>query len=158
VTLAAPAASLSAPPDLQPLRREVFTKDRQVVDTSSDVWPVYASPDGGKRLYLDFRVLADSASSRSQGAVLDERSQHILRLYAAHRLESSKASTVLNVLSTVGRLLRWYPSHARRAGADPSVLRGRASTTVRWRVGRTANTLATCRRTSTSLQQSASRW
>lgn len=106
-------------PPLPSLRSPILTKDRQLVPTTGDVWFVHTSPDGGDRLSFDWTAYRASKNGR---AVLDERSVHILRLYAAYKLATCKSSTLKNTCSAILRLLRWYPAYASRAGRDPAIL------------------------------------
>src|SRR6266849_7960743 len=108
-------------PDTRPLprvRSVVLTKDRQRVATAGDVWEVRTSPDGGALLRWNWQLFRRGTGQ----ACLDERAVEILRLYAAHKLTTSKASTVNNTLGTVMRLLHWYPAYAVRTGRDPTLL------------------------------------
>jgi integrase len=106
-------------PPLPSLRSHILTKDRQLVPTTGDVWFVHTSPDGGDRLSFNWTAYR---TAKDGCAVLDERSEHILRLYAAYKLATCKSSTLKNTCSAMLRLLRWYPQYAMRVGRDPATL------------------------------------
>ena len=112
------ARAPAGPGPLPGLRSVVLSKDRQRVATASDVWQVRSSPDGGALLRWNWQQFCRHTGQAS----LDERSVDILRLYAAHKLTTSKAGTVGGTLGAVMRLLRWYPTYAARTGRDPSSL------------------------------------
>jgi integrase len=104
-----PMASL---PPLPVVRSQVITKDRQIVDTTNDVWHFRASDDGGRVLRVDWPVIA------AVGRPLrpSERAIRILKLYVAHRLTFSKGMTVLNDSGMFRRFFRWYATGAMGAG------------------------------------------
>ncbi len=71
---------------------KVITKDRQIVDTTGDVWRFRASDDGGRLLHINWPVIA----AASAPMFLEERAMQIIKLYIAHRLTFSKGMTVWN--------------------------------------------------------------
>ena len=102
--------------ELPRLRPRLVTKDGQVIDTTSDVWVIRASPDGGSLLRLNWSLFGSSADQ----AALDEHSIKILQLFVASKLATSKAWTIVNILSSVRRLQRWYPCFASQVGREPN--------------------------------------
>src|SRR5881409_1864502 len=94
------------PVSLSPLpavRPQVITKDRQIVDTTNDLWRFRASDDGGRMLHISWPVIAAAAPM-----VLSVRAVQILKLYVAHRLTFSKGMTVWNDSVMFRRFFRWY--------------------------------------------------
>lgn len=98
------AASL---PPLPAVRPQVITKDRQIVDTTGDVWRFRASDDGGRLLSIDWPSLVATAAPLP----LSERAMHILKLYLAYRLTFSKGMTVWNDAVMFRRFFRWYAAN-----------------------------------------------
>ncbi len=86
------------------VRPQVITKDRQIVDTTGDVWRFRASDDGGRLLHINWPVIA----AASAPMLLAERAMQIIKLYIAHRLTFSKGMTVWNDSVMFRRFLRWY--------------------------------------------------
>jgi integrase len=86
------------------VRPHVITKDRQIVDTTGDVWRFRASDDGGRLLHVNWPVIA----AASAPMLLAERAMQIIKLYIAHRLTFSKGMTVWNDSVMFRRFLRWY--------------------------------------------------
>jgi len=105
--------------ELPRVRARLVTKDGQVIDTTTDVWQVRTSPDGGSLLRFDWQAFGSSAGQ----AALDERSVKILQLFVAWKLATKKAHTIRNVLGAVRRLQRWYPRFARQIDNAPHALR-----------------------------------
>jgi len=70
------------------------TKDGQVIDTTSDVWVVRTSPDGGSLLRFNWNAFGSVDSQ----AGLDERSIKILQLFVGWKLATKKAHTIRNLL------------------------------------------------------------
>jgi hypothetical protein len=112
------ARAPTEPGPLPGLPSVVLSKDRQRVATAGAIWEARTSPDGGALLRWNWQQYCRHTGQAS----LDERSVDILRLYAAHKLTTSKAGTVGGTLGAVMRLLRWYPMYAKRTGRDPSSL------------------------------------
>jgi hypothetical protein len=79
-------------PPLPAVRAQVITKDRQIVDTTDEVWSFRASSDGGRLLKIDWKLILPAYSRLS----LSDRSAHILKIYLAYRLTFSKGMTVWN--------------------------------------------------------------
>lgn len=86
------------------VRPQVITKDRQIVDTTGDVWRFRASDDGGRLLHINWPVIA----AASAPMFLAERAMQIIKLYIAHRLTFSKGMTVWNDSVMFCRFFRWY--------------------------------------------------
>ena len=101
--------SLSPLPAVRP---QVITKDRQIVDTTKNLWLFRASDDGGRLLRIDWPVIAAAAAPM----VLSARAMQILKLYVAQRLTFSKGMTVWNDSVMFRRFLRWYAAGALRVG------------------------------------------
>lgn len=99
-------------PPIPAIRRQVITKDRQIVDTTNDVWRFRASDDGGRLLRIAWPVMAAAADPM----IPSDRAMQIFKLYVAHRLTFSKGMTVWNDSVMFRRFLRWYATGARRVG------------------------------------------
>ncbi len=108
--LAARQSQESLPP-LPAVRPQVITKDRQIVDTTNDMWRFRASDDGGRLLHIDWPMIAAACAPM----VLSARAMQILKLYVAHRLTFSKGMTVWNDAVMFRRFFRWYAAGALRA-------------------------------------------
>ena len=104
----------SSQSELPSVRARIVTKDGQIVDTTTDVWVLRTSPDGGSVLRFDWRAFRQTNGQ----AALDERSTKILQLFAAWKLATKKAHTTRNTLSAVRRLQHWYPHFAVQVGRD----------------------------------------
>lgn len=100
------------PPSLPPVRPQVITKDRQIVDTTGDVWRFRASDDGGRLLQVNWPGI----SAAPAPMLLSERAMQIMKLYIAHRLTFSKGMTVRNDSIMFRRFLRWFAADAQHAG------------------------------------------
>src|SRR3989442_294481 len=96
-------------PSLPAPRSQGITKDRQIVDTTGDVWRFRASDDGGRLLHINWPVIA----AASAPMLLAERAMQIIKLYIAHRLTFSKGMTVWNDSVMFRRFLRWYAAVTR---------------------------------------------
>ena len=101
------------------MRPQIVTKDRQIVDTTGEVWPFRASNDGGKLLTIKWPALASAASPLT----ISVRAERILQIYHAYRLTFSKGMTVCNDFAMFQRFFRWYASRA-----------GGAESTFEWSV------------------------
>jgi integrase len=113
----APAILKQHAPPLPPLpavRAQVITKDRQIVDTTGEVWSFRASTDGGRLLSMDWKSVLPVACRLS----VSDRPVHILKIYLAYRLTFSKGMTVWNDFVMFRRFFRWYAAAARSAGAN----------------------------------------
>ena len=113
----APAILKQHAPPLPPLpavRAQVITKDRQIVDTTGEVWSFRASTDGGRLLSMDWKSVLPAACRLS----VSDRPVHILKIYLAYRLTFSKGMTVWNDFVMFRRFFRWYAAGARSAGAN----------------------------------------
>jgi integrase len=100
-------------PPLPAVRAQVITKDRQIVDTTGEVWSFRASADGGWLLKIDWHLILPAASQLS----LSDRSVHILKIYLAYRLTFSKGMTVRNDFVMLRRFFLWYAARLHSAGA-----------------------------------------
>ena len=96
-------------PSLPAIRPQVITKDRQIVDTTGNVWRFRASDDGGRLLHINWSRIAVAPSPM----LLSERAMQILKLYIAHRLTFSKGMTVWNDSVMFCRFFRWYATNLR---------------------------------------------
>jgi len=100
-------------PPLPAVRAQVITKDRQIVDTTDEVWSFRASSDGGRLLKIDWKLILPAYSRLS----LSDRSAHILKIYLAYRLTFSKGMTVWNDFVMFRRFVLWYAARPHPAGA-----------------------------------------
>ncbi len=76
MTETSPTTSAAEPPRERP---RLVSKDGQIVDTTTDVWVLRTSPDGGSILRFNWKAFR---SAKGQAA-LDARSTRILQLFAA---------------------------------------------------------------------------
>ncbi|MGA1981113.1 MAG: tyrosine-type recombinase/integrase [Acidobacteriaceae bacterium] len=96
--------SFSLQPDLPPLPPTVVTKDRQIVDTSNDIWRFRVSNDGGKVVAIDW-------SSLDRRVHLGPRSCQLCKLYIARKLQFSKGHTIRSDFGMFHRVLRWMAAN-----------------------------------------------
>jgi integrase len=97
--------SFSLPPDLPPLPATVVTKDRQIVDTSNDIWRFRVSNDGGKIVVIDW-------SSLDRHVHLGPRACQLCKLYIARKLQFSKGHTIRSDFGMFQRVLRWMAANS----------------------------------------------
>jgi hypothetical protein len=101
-----PKAPVTQKPKLPSVPATVISKDRQIVDTSQDVWQFRVSNDGGRLVEIKWNLLnQDIRPGR-----LDRRACELYKLYLARRLQFSKGHTIRNNFSMLRRFLRWMTS------------------------------------------------
>jgi integrase len=94
--------------DLPAIPLRVRSMDGQEVDTSSDVWRLRASADGGKLITIKWTKLERAPSP----PVATERARMLVKLYLAERIKQRKASTVGNFYEAVLRFAQWLARQA----------------------------------------------
>lgn len=88
---------------LPELPAKVLSKDRQLIDLTTDVWEMRASQDGGRILQINWSFLDRDIAPFSMSA----RPLHQIKLYLARRIQVSKAHTVRNDFEMFRRFFRW---------------------------------------------------
>ncbi len=91
---------------LPSLSATLVSKDRQIIDTSQNIWQFRASNDGGKLLKIDWNLLVQEIGSRR----ISQRAYELYKLYLAHKFQFSKGYTVWNDFAKLRRFLRWMTS------------------------------------------------
>jgi integrase len=117
--------SLAAPhpedDNLPPIPPVTMTKDRQIVDTSGQIWTFHASNDSGKP--VDSGKSVDSGKPVAIGKLMTlkwnllredfkpgrvlQKAIHLFQLYLIRRMQFSGTHTIRNDFETFRRLLRW---------------------------------------------------
>jgi integrase len=82
---------------------QVIMKDRQVVDTRSNVWRFRASLDGGKIICLNWQLFPGHASP----LVLHPSVVQLVQAYLSSKMRYSKGSSIRNDFIALGKLLKW---------------------------------------------------
>lgn len=89
--------------ELPALPKNVLSKDRQLIDLTTNTWEMRASQDGGRILQINWYILVRAIEPFS----LSASSLHQIRLYLARRIQLSKAHTVRNDFEMFRRFFRW---------------------------------------------------
>jgi integrase len=98
------------------LQKHIYSVDRQIVDTSTDVWRLRSSADGGKEISINWKLLEGSPR-----VVFSPRAITLIKLYLADKIAINKAWTVQNAYQTFTNLNRWL-SHQKDSSSSKSLL------------------------------------
>ena len=79
-------------PELPSLPATVVSKDRQIIETSHDVWQFRVSNDGGRLVEIKWNLLNQDIRPGRLG----RRACELYKLYLARRLQFSKGHTIRN--------------------------------------------------------------
>lgn len=92
--------------ELPSVPERVFTRHRRLLDLSGPQWRIPIAVDGGGELMINWDLLSEAAARGGWRA----SATHIVRLYAADRLQRRDPSTVVNDVGMFLRFARWLPT------------------------------------------------
>jgi hypothetical protein len=99
--------------DLPSLPARARSMDGQEVDTSSVVWKLRSSSDGGALIAINLHLLGGPEHKPA----LSDRAIHLVTLYLFDRIQRKKSRTVRNDFSAICRFDRWlYSKHVPSIG------------------------------------------